>query len=405
MDSRRNFLGKVASGLAGTLAAVPAQVLGANERVQVGIIGFGDRGVELLNHVRACPNTATVAISDIFTGQLEKAKRLAPDAALHLDYRRMLDDPSIDAILVSTPQHLHAEHFCAALDASKHVYQEKTMAFTVEHAKRMRAAFRKDGAKHTVQIGHQACSFGHMRDVRQFLSDPLRVGHITAINMQMYRNTPRGKPQWSRTARITPDVNAENLLWKAFLGEAPAREFDANRYMNWRLYADYSGGSVHENMSHQLSFWYKALNLQIPKAASMTGGVYLWKDGREVPDTMSVALEQPEEILINWTSGFGNNQPGVSEEILGDLGTISRSTQVRYAPQKINRPDGNEMTGRSSHVPHVHMQNFFDSIRNSQEPNCPFDIGFRVSIACRMAVDSHRLGRTLSWDAKKEEIV
>ncbi len=281
MDSRRNFLGKVASGLAGTLAAVPAKVLGANERIRVGIIGFGDRGVELLNHVRACPNAETAAISDIFTGQLEKAQKLAPDAALHLDYRRMLDDPSIDAVLIATPQHLHAEHFCSALDAGKHVYQEKTMAFTVEHAKRMRAAFRKDGGKHTVQIGHQACSFGHMHDVRQFLSDPGRVGRITAINMQMYRNTPRGKPQWSRTARITPEVNAENLRWKAFLGEAPAREFDANRYMNWRLFEDYSGGSVHENMSHQLSFWYKALNLQIPKAASMTGGVYLWKDGRE----------------------------------------------------------------------------------------------------------------------------
>ena len=75
------------------------------------------------------------------------------------------------------------------------------------------------------------------------------------------------------------------------------------------------------------------------------------------------------------------------------------------APQKVNRPDANEMTGRSTHVPHVHMQNFFDSIRTSQEPSCPFDIGFRVSIACRMAVNSHRLGRTLQWDAKKEEIV
>jgi hypothetical protein len=200
-------------------------------------------------------------------------------------------------------------------------------------------------------------------------------------------------------------VNAENLRWKAFLGDAPAREFDANRYMNWRLFEDYSGGSVHEYMSHQVGFWYKALNLQIPNAASMTGGVYLWKDGREVPDTMSVALEQPEEILINWTSGFGNNQPGVSEEVLGDLGTISRSTQVRYAPQKINRPDGNEMTGRATHVPHVHMQNFFDSIRSGQEPNCPFELGYRVSIACRMAVDSHRLGRTLRWDPNKEEIV
>src|SRR6202142_1148365 len=173
MDSRRNFLGKVASGLAGTLAAVPAQVLGANERVRVGIIGFGDRGVELLNHVRACPNTATVAISDIFTGQLEKAKRLAPDAALHLDYRRMLDDPSIDAVLIATPQHLHAEQFCAALDAGKHVYQEKTMAFTVEHAKKMRAAWQRAGAGRTVQVGHQWTSSGQAADAPQFLRPEL----------------------------------------------------------------------------------------------------------------------------------------------------------------------------------------------------------------------------------------
>ena len=83
----------------------------------------------------------------------------------------------------------------------------------------------------------------------------------------------------------------------------------------------------------------------------------------------------------------------------------SRATsQVRYLPQKMNRPDGNEMTGRAAHVPHAHMQNFFDCVRTGKEPNCPFDLGFRVSIACRMAVDSYRFGRTVRWDAKKEEI-
>jgi predicted dehydrogenase len=405
MDSRRNFLGKVASGLAGTLAAVPAQVLGANERLRVGFIGFGDRAIELLNNVRSCPNTEAVAFCDIYTKQLERAKQLAPSAATYLDHRRLLEDKSIDAIVVATPQHLHAEHFCASLDAGHHVYQEKTMAFTVEHAKRMRAAFRKDGGKHTVQIGHQACSFGHMIDVQQFLSDPERLGKITAIDMHMYRNTPHGKPQWSRTARITPDVNPENVLWKSFLGEAPQREFDPNRYMNWRFFWDYSGGNVYENMCHQVSFWYKALNLQIPKAVTMTGGIYLWKDGREVPDTMNVSLEQPEEILISWASGFGNNKLSSSEDVLGDNGTIERANQVRYLPQKMNRADGTEMVGHATNVPHVHMQNFFDCVRSGREPNCPFDLGFRVSIASRMAVDSYRLGRTLRWDPRKEEIV
>lgn len=405
MDSRRNFLGKVASGLAGTLAAVPAQVLGANDRVRVGFIGFGDRATELFHNIRACPNTEVAAFCDIYTKQLERAKGLAPEATTYLDYRRLLDDKSIDAIVVATPQHLHAEHFCASLDAGRHVYQEKTMAFTVDHAQRMRASFRKDGGKHVVQIGHQSCSSGHMADVQQFISDPARLGKITMIDMHMYRNTPHGKPQWSRTARITPDVNPENILWKSFLGEAPQREFDPNRYMNWRFFWDYSGGNVYENMCHQMSFWYKALNLQVPKAVTMNGGVYLWKDGREVPDTMSVSVEQPEEILISWASGFGNNKLGTTEDVLGDNGTIERTSQVRYLPQKMNRPDGTEMVGHATSVPHVHMQNFFDCVRSGKEPNCPFDLGFRVSIASRMAVDSYRLNRTLRWDPKKEEIV
>jgi hypothetical protein len=124
---------------------------------------------------------------------------------------------------------------------------------------------------------------------------------------------------------------------------------------------------------------------------------------------MSVTIEQPEEMQITWVSGFGNNELGVSEEVLGDNGTISRSDRVSYLPQKMNRPDGTEMVGRATQTPQVHTQNFFECIRAApgpgREPNCPFELGFRVSIASRMAVDSYRLGRTLRWDPKIEEIV
>ena len=125
----------------------------------------------------------------------------------------------------------------------------------------------------------------------------------------------------------------------------------------------------------------------------------------EVPDTVSVTLQQPEEILVSWVSGFGNNQLGVAEDLLGTHGAISRASQVRYVPQKINRPDGVEMAGRSAHAPHAHMQDFADCIRTGKEPNCPFDLGYRVAIACRMAVDSYLQGRTLRWDRDREEIV
>jgi predicted dehydrogenase len=401
MDSRRKFIGAFASGLAGTLA-LPKGVLGANDRIRAGIIGIGDRGTEITRWALQCPNVDFVAFADVYTRRLENAKKLAPDAATYLDHRRLLDDKSIDAVLIATPQHLHCEHFTHAMQAGKHVYQEKTMAFNVDHAKRMRAAYLKTGGKLTVQVGHQSCSSGQMRDAKAFL-DSGNVGKITAVHMHMYRNTPHGKPQWSRP--VYPDMTPESILWDSFQGEAAKHPFDANRYINWRFYWDYSGGNVYENMCHQLSFWYKALELKIPRAVTMTGGIYLWKDGREVPDTMNVSLEQPEEVLVSWDSGFGNNSLGVTEDVLGTDGTISKGHQIRYAPQKVNRPDGVEKVGTTTATPIAHMENFFDCIRSKKETNCPFDLGFRVSIACRMAVDSYRLGRTLKWDTVKEEIV
>lgn len=399
MSSRRSFIGTVASGLATTIAA-PNSVLGANDRIRLGIIGPGDRGTQLVREAISQPGVDFAAFADIYSRRLEDAKKLVSGAATYYDYRRLLDDKSIDAVLIATPQHLHCEHFVAALDAGKHVYQEKTMAFTVEHAKRMRAAYKKAG-KRVVQVGHQACSSGHVQDAAQFAAGD-KLGKITGIHMHMYRNTPHGKPQWSRP--VYPDMTPENVLWNSFQGEAPKHPFEANRYINWRFYWDYSGGNFYENMCHQVAFWYKIMDLQIPKSVMASGGVYLWKDGREVPDTMSVSMVQPEEMLMTWDSGFGNNALGVSEEVLGTDGTISRGQQIRFAPQKVNKPDGTELVGQTRTAPAAHMQNFLESIRGNATPNCPFDLGYKVAVACRMAVDSYRQGRPVSWDPQKEEI-
>ena len=389
------------TGLAGTLALPTQTALGANDRIQLGVIGCGARGGELILQTQRCPGAEIVACADIYTRRLEDVRRILPSARAHGDYRRLLDDKSIDAVVIATPQHLHARHFIDALDAGKHVYLEKTMAFTLDDVRRVRAAFRNAPGR-IVQIGHQCCSSGQLADARAFLAEG-RVGRITAIAMRMYRNTPHGKPQWTRP--LYPDMTPASIAWEAFLGAAPARSFDAHRYQNWRLFNDYSGGNVHENMSHQLAFWYKALGLAIPASATMTGGVYLWKDGREVPDTMAVAFEQPEEILVTWDSGFGNNQPGITEEILGTDGTIQRGQHIRYLPQKVNRPRDVEEAGRTVIPPHAHLQDFLDSIRLSREPACPFDLGWRVSIACRMAIDSYRLQRKVHWNAEREQII
>jgi predicted dehydrogenase len=401
MESRRNFISKVATGLAGSLAASSA--LGANDRLRIGIIGPGDRGKEILRQALALENVECIGAADVYTRRLDEAKAIAPNARTYSDYRKMLEDKDIDAVLIATPQHLHADCFVAALDAGKHVYQEKTMAFNPSHAKRMRAAFQKAGPNRVVQIGHQWTSTGQMTDAVNYLKPEL-MGKITYIQSRMYRNTPHGKPQWSR--QLYPDMTPENIAWKSFLGEAPDRPFDANRYLNWRFFWDYSGGNVFENLCHQLSFWYKAMGLNIPSRVTMTGGLYLWKDGREVPDTMAVSMEH-DDMLFTWDSGFGNERLAVAEDVLGDNGSISHTqTSIRYQPEKKTRPDGNEMIGMTKADPKAHMQNFIDNIRGaSHELNCPFDLGYRVAITCRMAVDSYRKGRTMRWDPKTEEIV
>ena len=401
MESRRKFIGTVATGLAGSLATSSA--LGANERIRIGIIGPGDRGKEILRQALALENVECIGAADVYSRRLEEAKAIAPGAKTYLDYRRMLEDKDIDAVLIATPQHLHAECFTAAMDAGKHVYQEKTMAFNVEHAKRMRAAFQKAGPKRVVQIGHQWTSTGQMADACSYLKPDL-MGKITYIQSRMYRNTPHGKPQWAR--QVYPDMTAENIVWKSFLGEAPDHPFDPNRYLNWRFFWDYSGGNVYENMCHQLSFWYKAMGLAIPSRVTMTGGLYLWKDGREVPDTMAVSMEH-DEMLFTWDSGFGNERLAVTEDVLGDNGSIAHTqTSIRYMPEKKTRPDGNEMAGMTKADPKAHMKNFLDNIRGvSHQLACSFDLGYRVAIACRMAVESYRQGRPVRWDAAKEEIV
>jgi len=383
----------------------PVRVLGANDRVRFGIIGAGSRGQQIMRQAIGCPNTEMLGIADVYTRRFEEARKFAPKAKTYLDYRYLLDDKSIDAVLIATPQHLHCEHFVASLDAGKHVYQEKTMAFTVEHAKRMRAAYQGT-EKRTVQIGHQGCSMGQNTDAADFLKTG-NVGQITAIHGHMFRNTAHGHPQWTRP--ILSDMTMENIIWKSFEGEAAHHEFDPNRYINWRFFWDYSGGNFYENMCHQLAFWYKIMSLQIPTVVHTSGGVYLWKDGREVPDTMSVSMRHPEEILFTWDSGFGNNELGITEHVLGTDGTIVNANEmdgpVRYVPQKVNRPNGIEVVGQRRTPGNAHMQNFLDCIRSGQEPNAPFVLGFRVSIACRMAVDSYRKDRAMHWDVKKEEIV
>ena len=410
MPTRRKFMKRIAGGAA-VYAAYgfwpSGRVLGANDRVHFGLIGSGGRGQEILKAALACTNVEAAGVADLYTRRLDQAKQIAPNVKTCQDFRELLDDKSIDAVLIATPQHQHALNFVPALQAGKDVYQEKTMAFNPDHAKRMRKAF--EGSGRVVQIGIQSTSGEGFLKARE-LATPDRMGVITAIHAHHYRNAPYGG--WMR--EIPPDCDTRHLDWKAFEGEATPCPFDPQRYINWRFFWDYSGGNVFENMVHQVGFWYKVLGLKIPRSVTMTGENYL-SPKMQVPDTMNVTMDQPEKIFFTWNSMFGNNFYGEGEDVLlGNKGTIQcyELEDVRYLPQGKR---GSELAEESPAAPpdivgggdttNAHMQNFFDCVRSRKEPNCPFELGFRSAIACQMAITSYRRGRTVHWDEQREEIV
>src|SRR5579863_1093727 len=169
MPSRRKFMGQVLGGAAALAASSglypSSRVLGANDRVRIGLIGAGGRGREIFRTALKCPNVEAVAVADVYTLRLEQAKKIAPEVKTYRDFHRLLDDKTIDAVLIATPQHQHALNFVPALQAGKDVYQEKTMAFTPDHAKRMRQAHAAAGR--VVQIGIQSTSSPAFTEVKR----------------------------------------------------------------------------------------------------------------------------------------------------------------------------------------------------------------------------------------------
>jgi len=316
-NTRRNFMKQTAMSTAAALAYPSAFVLGANDRVRVGMIGAGARGQDLLKQALEVPGIQLVAVADVYTRRCEQARQLIPQVQAFEDHRRLLDMKDLDAVIVASPLHLHALHFLDTLAAGKDLYAEKTMTWSIPEAEQCLAAAER--SDRVVQIGLQHESSGALADARQWIKAGL-AGKITQVESWMSRNTPHGNGQWVR--EVPPDCTPQNVNWKAFLNGRPDREFDAYKFINWRLFWEFSGGNVTENMVHQMAWIMSALDLPEPIAACMSGGIFSEKDGRQVPDTIAVTFEFPADVVVTWQSTFSNSLYGLGERLLGNDGTI-----------------------------------------------------------------------------------
>jgi len=393
--TRRDFLQQAALGTAAFLAYPPAKVLGANDRIRVGAIGVGNRGQELLQEAATVRGVQLVAIADIYTRRRNEAKKLAPGIETFDDHRRLLDRKDIDAIIVASPLHIHARHFLDTLAAGKDLYVEKTMTWSIPEAEQCLAAVKDSGR--VVQTGLQFESSGALADARRWIRDGM-LGKVTQVESWMSRNTPHGKGQWVRP--VPADCTPQNVNWDAFLNGRPDRPFDPYRLINWRLFWEFSGGNVTENLVHQIAWIMTALDLPLPASAHMSGGIFSEKDGREVPDTIAVTFDFPNDLVATWQSTFSNRHYGLGERILGSDGTIEHGWLesdmvngeegefIRYSPEKVNRPHAAPATGKTKDEDH--MSNWIECIRTRKTPNASVDIGYRSAIASHMANLAYR---------------
>ena len=407
---RRDFL------KAAALAAGPAVISarGANEKINIGWIGVGTRGnagIEWLK--QACGDQVQItAICDTYEGYIARAKdRMKTiwgnEPKFYKDYNDLLADKNVDAVFIMTPEHLHRNMTVTALKANKHIYVEKPLAHTIEEGNDIVNAWKASGK--IVQVGTQNRSSSLYKKAKELVQQGM-IGEVHFVRAFWYRNSLDNDPAWRYV--IPPEANPQNTDWNRFLGPAPKRAWSPERYFQWRLYWDYSGGISTDLLVHQTDIVNFMLDKTTPKTCVATGGIYRWHDDRDVPDTFSAIYEYPGDLQINYSSYFGNDHYGYGEQLCGTEGTIEvMNRQDLYftpetfrgkAPAKIASRKPIHLNGRQDFQEadgvNNHFRNFIMSVKGSEKVIAPPSVGQQAAISGHMATLSFKNQKKVVWD-------
>jgi predicted dehydrogenase len=332
-QTRRHFLQTTAA--AGMAAPVMAQnkPVSANDRIQIALIGAGGMGSGDVASALQQRGVEIVAAADVYDGRLERAKeRWGPHVFTTRDYREVLARPEIDAVIVATPDHWHAQISVDAMNAGKDVYCEKPMVQKVEDGRRVADAQQKTGR--ILQVGSQRVSSILYEKAKQLIKAGA-IGQINMIEAWWDRNSAIGAWQYS----IPPDASPQTIDWDKFLGSAPKRPFEPIRLFRWRNYQDYGTGVAGDLFVHLFSGMHYIMNSLGPNRIFATGGLRFWKDGRDVPDVMLGIYDYGETkehpafnlaLRVNFVSGAGESS---GFRFVGSEGQLFVGDSVKVAKQ------------------------------------------------------------------------
>jgi predicted dehydrogenase len=379
--NRRHFLFSSAAVGASIGARSYAQIRGANDRVNVGVIGLGRRGTIVSAALLADPRVRIVAVSDIYDAQtvafLSRVFKDRTQPAVHIDYESLLARKDVDAVLIATPDHLHVTIAKAALAAGKNIYLEKP---TLHHWSEREELTRAAEAHHVVlQCGMQQRSGAHYLRAKQEIFAPGKLGKVVFARA-VWHNFP-----WQQR-HITPAPKPPGLDWERFLGPAPQVSYELVRYTSWRYFPDYGNGLLADILTHWVDVAQWMLDDAEPQNASALGGIYQLHDGRQNPDTVS-ALVQYRGWNLNFESSvlsIRNDRPSVFFE--GTEGTLDLSRDGYVFTPNEGQPVAVSATGT---LEQAHARNFLDAIVSGTGVSAPLKAGVDASRPVQMALRSY----------------
>jgi predicted dehydrogenase len=418
--SRRGFV-LSAAGAAATAAPAVKTALGASDKINVAFIAAGSRGYYLMERLyRGSADLVQVTgVCETYTGNLtrgvERVKTMGGNTPKsYTDYREVLADPSVDAVIIATPEHLHHSMTLAAIKARKHIYVEKPIAHTVEEgAEIVKAAQNYD---RIIQVGTQNRSNPLYQKAKEMVDSGM-IGDVHYVRAFWYRNFPSGTTPAAWRYTIPDDASEKTCDWAKFLGPAPKRPFDKRRYFQWRNYWDYSGGISTDLLVHQTDISNFVLGKSVPVSCMATGGILVWgppDDDREAPDTLSAIYKYSDKFHLNYSCFFGNDHFGYGEQFMGYEGTIEvlNRSELHFYPQKFGgKPPARVAARQEVHVKEAmdntsvenHLRNFFESIQGKAKPIAPASEGQIAAIPGHMATLSYKRGRTVVWNAATQK--
>ncbi|HDS08416.1 MAG TPA: Gfo/Idh/MocA family oxidoreductase [Bacteroides sp.] len=451
----------------------------AKDLIRVGIIGFGSRAIALANGLgymhpddtrkkkgkslenwmeQANLNVAVTAICEVFDlraklgmetvqHDLRPGGGKQPDLPVKrvADYREMLDDKKIDAVVIATPDHWHARMTIDAIQAGKHVYCEKCISRTEEELYQVYDTVR--GSDRIYQQGHQITKNRVFQQAGEIINRGL-LGSISLVETTSNRNSASGA--WIRhlDGNGNPLPGSPGTIdWKQWLGPTPYVPFSIDRYYNWTKWFNYGTGLLGQLFSHEFDAVNQLLRIGIPGKAFASGGIYFWKDNREIPDLLQVAYQYPDQGLSLTYSGNLASSYQRSRKIMGrdatmelgasltlsvDAGSarykdliergvidpnvpminldpssegvdaVSSATEQYYASRGLTHTF---IDGIRVDVTHLHLAEWLDCIRNGGVPAANIERSFEEGVAIQMAQKSYLEGREVTWDADRKKIV